>query len=1052
MRAERITASSRKALGVFLAIALFTCRRQESPSEHLRALAPRSERPIEARLSGFDWQAIRLQRAAPSGLMDPSRLDLAGAASTVIQSFRNNPSPRARHESGAAYLLIDHDRDAIDALESAVRQSPNDASYWSDLAAARYTHAVREKRPHELPQALADADHALHLAPALPDALFNRALIIEALGITEAARRAWQSYVAVDSSTHWSSEATSHIGRLRVATSRDDFQRQLSVASRAKRRGDDAPLVALARNYPQQARTWSEGPLLGIWADAVRAGKTKAADETLAVVRVFGSALAEINHDDSIHDAVAAIDRAAADPVRFRTLAEAQGAYRDARLLYRDRRIADAQRGFREAAELFAQGDSPMALAVDYYLAGCLFSSSHPVEAKRALDELATRFDHARYPALWAELGWEQTLCQSAAGDLDAAIRTASSSRKVFASLGEDENRCEMDLLLAANLNRASQPGAAWKARIAAFPVLSRAGSYDRIRGSLVTAMNSEGAEGNSDAALALAQIALGDLRQVRQPTVAGTAEAARAEVLAAKGDTIAARSAIRRARAAAKELPNTALPRGLSASIDIAEAMVERKANPSLSRRLLDSVIAFFTSEHTNARLPKAYLERGKTRALVGDDAGALSDFESGLREIETQRAAITSRDLRGTFYDTAHDLFSEAIALKLRDRDPARAFEFSDAARAAGVYEQTRSGKAPLHATTEQLRSAIPPRTALIEYDLLPDSIVIFYFSPAGFGVARIPVNQAAVSTLVERYVDSLQHRSDAAEVNRQSAALYRLLIGPVSTQLAGIDRLVIVPDRQFHTIPWAALYNPGRGHYLVDDFAISVAPSASTILQKTIPLSLAPVLVVGDPHDGDMPALADASHEAEAIAALYRSSTLLEGERATRERFLAAVLQSGMIHYAGHAESDSADPFGALHLAADRPRATGDLDTSAIAALHLSKAPLVILAACGTIRGESQHVEGMPSIARAFLAAGARSVIGTLWEVDDDVASALFRHLHTELHNGATPSSALRTAQLALAHDPNPRLSHPATWAPVELLGYTSEQAASRNKRSE
>jgi CHAT domain-containing protein len=156
--------------------------------------------------------------------------------------------------------------------------------------------------------------------------------------------------------------------------------------------------------------------------------------------------------------------------------------------------------------------------------------------------------------------------------------------------------------------------------------------------------------------------------------------------------------------------------------------------------------------------------------------------------------------------------------------------------------------------------------------------------------------------------------------------------------------------------------------------------------------------------------------------------------------------------MIHYAGHAESDAADPFGALHLAADRPRATGDLDTSAIAALHLAKAPLVILAACGTIRGESQHVEGMPSIARAFLAAGARSVIGTLWEVDDDVAFALFRRLHTELHNGATPSSALRTAQLALAHDPNPRLSHPATWAPVELLGYSSEQAASRNIRSE
>lgn len=1049
---EVTTPSTRKALVVFLIIILPACGRHESASERLRALAPRSGRPIEARLTGFDWQAMRRQRATPAGLLDPARLELAGAASAVIQSLLNNPSPGARHESGAAYLLIERDRDAIDALESSVQQSPEEATYWSDLAAARYTHAVREKRPHELPQALADADHALRLTPALPDALFNRALIIEALGITEAARRAWQSYVEIDPSSHWSNEAMSHLGGLRVATSRDDFQRQLSLASRAKHRGDDAPLVALARNYPQQARTWSEGPLLASWADAVRAGKAKTADETLSVARIFGSALSEINHDQSIHDVVAVIDLAAADPERVRMLADAHADYRDARLLYRDRHIGDAQQHFHQATELFARAGSPMTLAVDYYLAGCLYSSSHPVEAKKALEDLAMRFDHNRYPALWAEMGWEQALSQAAVGDWDAAIRTASVSRKVFAGLGETENRGEMDLLLAGDLSRAAQPAAAWKARIAAFPVLSRAGSYDRIRVSLVTAINAEGAEGNSEAALALAHIALDDLRQTRQPSVVCTAEAARAEVLARSGDTGAARSAIKRARAATKELRDAALPRGLSASIDIAEAITERNANPRLSHRLLDGVVAFFTSEHGNARLPKAYLERGRTRIRLGDDTGALADFEAGLHEVEAQRASITNRDLRGTFNDTARDLFSETVALKLSQRDASRAFEFSDAVRAIGVYEQGDPGRTPLNATTEQLRNALPARTALIEYDLLPDSIVIFYFLPERFGVVRVAADPVAISALVERCVDVLQHRSDMADVRRESAALYNLLIAPVTSSLAGVERLIIVPDRQLHTVPWAVLYDAPRGHYLVDDFALSIAPSARAVLRKTSPLTLAPVLVVGDPHEEGMPALPEAAREAELIAALYDSSTLLEGERATRGRFLAAILRSGMIHYAGHAESDSADPFGALHLAADRPHATGDLDTSAIAALRLSKAPLVILAACGTMRGESQHVEGMPSIARAFLAAGARGVIGTLWEVDDDAVAPLFRRLHIELRKGANPSSALRTAQIALAHDPDPRLSHPATWASVELLGYASEQTTSATRRSE
>ncbi|MEA2339285.1 MAG: hypothetical protein QOE82_3292, partial [Thermoanaerobaculia bacterium] len=176
----------RNAVVLCALASLSACKRQESPAERLLALAPHSARPIDARLTGFDWQEARVQRGPSTSLLDPSRLELAGAASTVIQSLTNDSSARARHEAGAAYLLIERDRDAIDALESAVRQSPKTAAYWSDLAAARYTLAVSEKRPHELPQALADADHALRLHPSLPDALFNRALIIESLGITEA--------------------------------------------------------------------------------------------------------------------------------------------------------------------------------------------------------------------------------------------------------------------------------------------------------------------------------------------------------------------------------------------------------------------------------------------------------------------------------------------------------------------------------------------------------------------------------------------------------------------------------------------------------------------------------------------------------------------------------------------------------------------------------------------------------------------------------------------------------------------------------------------------
>jgi CHAT domain-containing protein/tetratricopeptide (TPR) repeat protein len=1033
-----------------LLLTFSACRAaEESPAEKLKALATHSGRPIEARLTGFDWPAARLQRAAHASLLDPARLELAGAASSVIQSQLNDSSPRARHESGAAYLLIDRDRDAIDALESAVRQSPKNAAFWSDLAAARYTLAVTEHRPHELPQALADADHALRLNPKLHDALFNRALIIEALGISEAARRAWQRYAATDPSSHWSTEAMRHLGDLRVVTTRDEFQNRLATASRAL--PHTTPLIALARNFPQESRTWSEGPLLAQWADGFRKGDTKTAAKTLAVVRTLGAALAEFNHVHSVEDIVATIDHA--NPADTRTLADAHAIYRDGRLLYKERRIADAQRKLKEANTLFARTRSPMTLIGDYYLANCLYDSNHVSDAVQALDHIASMFDARRYPGLAAEIKWEQTICHGSSGEWDAAIRTASESRKMFADLGETENRAQADLLLASLLNRASQPATAWKARTAAFSVLSRTGSSDVIRNSLVSAIYAEAAHGKTEAALALTTLALDDLRGAPQPIGITLAEAARAEALANLGDVAEGRRAIARARLTARTIPDAALQQRTSLAIDIAEAVTDRNRATNVSLRLLSAAVDFYISHKVTAWLPKAYLERGRTHASANDDAAALSDFEAGIRELDAQRAAVGQKDARATFYDTAPELFSESIALLLRDGDVPRAFEFADRARARSVYEHLGSAvDTPAPVPEKQLQEALPSTAVLIEYALLHDAIAIFYITPQRSGVVRVPTTAAVVQGLVERSADLLRQRSDTAAVRATTGALYRLLISPIERELTGADRLILIPDRQLHALPFAALFDNSRQRYLVDDFALSIAPSAASVIRHSSRSASGTVLVVGDPRDENATPLPGATREAETVAAIYNSSTLLSGEQATRARFIAAARQSTIIHYAGHAEDASADPFSVLHLAAVRGDASGDLDATAIAALDLSHAPLVVLAACGTMRGDSEHVEGMPSIARAFLAAGASGVVGTLWEIDDDTAAPLFHRMHVALHNGASPAAALRTAQLALAHDPDTRLSNPASWAAVELLGCANEQAATGRRRSE
>jgi CHAT domain-containing protein len=77
-------------------------------------------------------------------------------------------------------------------------------------------------------------------------------------------------------------------------------------------------------------------------------------------------------------------------------------------------------------------------------------------------------------------------------------------------------------------------------------------------------------------------------------------------------------------------------------------------------------------------------------------------------------------------------------------------------------------------------------------------------------------------------------------------------------------------------------------------------------------------------------------------------------------------------------------------------------------------------------------------MPSVARAFLAAGARGVIGTLWDIDDDIASRLFRRVHAQIRTGTPAAAALRAVQIEFIRGGDARLQHPSSWAPVEILG--------------
>jgi len=155
-------------------------------------------------------------------------------------------------------------------------------------------------------------------------------------------------------------------------------------------------------------------------------------------------------------------------------------------------------------------------------------------------------------------------------------------------------------------------------------------------------------------------------------------------------------------------------------------------------------------------------------------------------------------------------------------------------------------------------------------------------------------------------------------------------------------------------------------------------------------------------------------------------------------------ARVLTNGLapfrlVHFATHGVVDSRHPemSGLILSLVDRRgrRQDGYLRLGDIYKLKLS-ADLVVLSSCDSALGKDLESEGIIGLPRGFLYAGAKSVIASLWKVNDDATATLMSRLYARLKKGETPSSALRGAQLEMEKDE--QWSNPYYWAAFVLQG--------------
>ena len=273
-----------------------------------------------------------------------------------------------------------------------------------------------------------------------------------------------------------------------------------------------------------------------------------------------------------------------------------------------------------------------------------------------------------------------------------------------------------------------------------------------------------------------------------------------------------------------------------------------------------------------------------------------------------------------------------------------------------------------------------------------------------------------------------------------------LYDLIIAPIS-HLIKDDELIIVPDGSSFLIPYAALMDQDS-RYLSETRRIRLAPSLQSLrLLTKCPEghhSTTGALLVGNPWVETVPIkpkgpktycqLPGAEEEVKMIGQILNIDPII-GKNATKENVLREINKVSLVHIAAHGLKETGEIVLSPNLASSgRPEEKDFLLTMAdVLDAHLS-AKLVVLSCCYSGRGRIK-AEGMVGIARAFLGSGARSVIASLWNIDDVATLEFMRHFYKHLVAGQSASKSLHSAMKWMRESEKSKVKH---WAPFVLIG--------------
>jgi CHAT domain-containing protein len=319
---------------------------------------------------------------------------------------------------------------------------------------------------------------------------------------------------------------------------------------------------------------------------------------------------------------------------------------------------------------------------------------------------------------------------------------------------------------------------------------------------------------------------------------------------------------------------------------------------------------------------------------------------------------------------------------------------------------YELIRSNANVI--TPDVLRTHLAEETLLLEYAFLGDDFLGWAITSKGVVKTHYSNLDARV---LNRKINTFRTACATQERSEMLAAeLSDIFFTPFAEVMSRAKHIIFVPHGTAHSLPFAAL--PLKGHHLIGTHSIAYLPSASIMQYLSGPPVISAEmqkLVIGNP-TLDLPASAI---EAQQIVRLLNADILLESD-AKKGEIIRQIPNYSLFHLATHSILREESPLMSAIALANKE----ELTVYELMALQMD-AQLVVLSSCDSARGEITRGDELLGLTRGLMAAGAKSVIASLWEIGDQSTSLLMTKFYQASLEGTPPAQALAEAQYWLAN---------------------------------